>query len=555
MSQIVRGINSYTASVGDVLRKNVTYFVPEYQRDYSWTLDEVEMLWSDIIGAITRPNDDYFMGAIVMSPSQKKDSWDIVDGQQRLATLSMVLSIIQRQWKIAGNDRHYDIRRDYLVDRNIETNEYIPKISLNANNNSTYNSVVIEHTIIAGAAYKTLNKSNRLIIEAFNKIDDLLNEWLSEKPSREKGLAELEKYISNRLKLIIIEAVSDYDAYLIFETLNDRGLDLAVSDLVKNHLLRHGGSRIDDFKNKWAEINQLVGEDLKIFFRHFWISENKLIVERDLYKAIREKITSQSAARPFLDRMHKAAKYYAALSTPESDFWNDYPDSMRDDLSAMNVFKLIQYKPIILALIERFSPKQVAEAMSIIVTISVRYSIISAMSTGTLEKTYGRAIIAINNSNIKTPKDLFNELKSVYIDDIRFKDNIISKEFDKPSIVRYILSKIENYVSGDSEKEAIHAGKVTLEHVLPQSQMQYWGLDELDAELLVSKLGNLTLLEKRKNQKISNKSFTEKVSVFKESSLSINHMIAEQAEWNKSKIDDRTESLASAAVKIWRLSY
>ncbi|WP_339094143.1 DUF262 domain-containing HNH endonuclease family protein [Deinococcus sp. VB343] len=552
MTQIVRGINSYTASVGDVLRKSVTYIVPEYQRDYSWTQEEIDELWNDITGAATRPNDDYFMGAIVISPSSKKDSWDIVDGQQRLTTLSIIFSVIQKQWKIMDDDRHVDIRRDYLGDRDRETKEFKPKIKLNASNDDIYRDVVIDHKVFAGLDLKAINKSNKLIVQSFNAIEIKLNNWLSQKKDRQSALIEIEKFISNRLKLIVIEAVSDYDAYLIFETLNDRGLDLAVSDLVKNHLFRLGGSQLEDFKRKWLEINTLVGSDLKPFLRHFWISENQLISEKDLYKNIREKISSHTSARGFMSRLHKGAVFYSAISNQDHELWNDYPDSIREDLAALDLFRVSQFKPIVLAAMDKFTPSEVAKAVRLLLVISVRYSVVSKLSTGNLEKVYGAAVQGINSGRVKNSKDLFNEIKSLYVEDVRFKDNIVSLRFDKPSISRYFLAKICENMSGEEEKTVLHSGKATLEHIMPQSQMEFWGINQNEADDYINHIGNLTLLERRKNQSISNKSFEEKKPTFEKSTLIINSIIASKGAWGIDEIIERGQILADAATKIWR---
>ena len=337
----VRRIDSRAHSLQEVFG-TFRFKVPVYQRDFAWTKEEVDTLWNDIITAVKGGSPEYFLGAITACQSQDAKTFEVIDGQQRLAVLSMIFRAVANSWKSLKDDlRFNDVFRDYLGSRDRRTREVQPKLSLNENNNHIYQALILEGKEYTADEKKLWVHSNKLLCEAHHGICENLGKWLEGFDDQSSALLDLEDFLSNKVIVILIQASDESDAFVLFETLNDRGLDLAVSDLVKNYLFSMANTHLDRFKKAWTEVSTLVGsENLTVFLRHCWLSEHELVRERELYKALRAKIKGSTGTRQFMEGLRKKADLYAALANPEHAYWADFPPEMRDHLDALLLFKV-----------------------------------------------------------------------------------------------------------------------------------------------------------------------------------------------------------------------
>ncbi len=351
--------------------------------------------------------------------------------------------------------------------------------------------------------------------DAYTRIKHKLHNWIQEVGDVGARLLDLEEFLASKTNIILIEVGDEADAFVLFETLNDRGLDLAVSDLVKNYLFSLAGVNIERFKKLWIEIIVLVGsENLTSFLRHFWNSEHETTRERELYRVLKSTIKNTTVAREFIERLRKVADLYAALLNPEHAYWSDFPPEVRTHLDALLLFRVTQFRPVALAAMETYKPNDVTKTFEILSIFSFRYTIVSALATGHLERIYSAAALAIRDGQAKTPAKLFGFLKPAYVLDDRFEEDFASRSFGKAPIARYILSELNDHLEHDTEKMvAERGGRITLEHILPKNPNQKWkgaiSVDQ-DIEDFTDRIGNLTLLEKGRNKGISTLGFKEK---------------------------------------------
>src|SRR6266508_1009681 len=560
--QPTRRIDSNVHSIGEVLRRPIFYKVPVYQRDFAWTYEEIDILWEDITSAVLSGRNEYFLGAIVVSPSDDDKTREIVDGQQRLAVLSMMFAAIADEWKTNNDNKRADgVFRDFLGSENRRTGDLSTKISLNETNDPIYQGVVLKGQGVTVTARKSWPLSNRLLDDTFTRIKNKLHNWVREVGDVSARLLDLEDFLAGNTNVILIEVGDEADAFVLFETLNDRGLELAVSDLVKNYLFSLAGGNIERFKKLWIEIIVLVGsENLTSFLRHFWNSEHETTRERELYRVLKSTIKNTTVSREFIERLRKVADLYAALLNPEHTYWSDFPPEVRTHLDALLLFKVTQFRPVALAAMETFKPNDVIRTLQILAVISFRYTVVSALGTGNLERTYTDAALAIRNGQAKTPVRLFGSLKQAYVPDDRFEEDFATRLFSKAPVARYILGELNDYLENDSEKMvAERIGRITLEHILPKNPNQKWkGAIPSDENLddYVDRIGNLTLLEKGRNKGISTLGFKEKKeAAFTGSSLAINQELLKNVTWTCKEIENRSRELASIASQIWHIEY
>lgn len=365
---VVKKIDGKAATIGSILIGENQYRVPTFQRDFAWTNEEIETLWDDILSSMGTTNKEYFIGAIVASRTDEPRKWDIVDGQQRLAALTMIFSAIAGAWASRDDKmRESLVMKKIIGDTDMRTLEPTPRLTLNANNDSFYQQCVIKRDY-KPEKYIKLIPSNQLIYLAFEKVKLLFNSWLEKDLVHQNdNLFSLYDFISGNIYSIFIETGDESDAYVTFETLNGRGVELATSDLVKNLLFSKAANNIESFKSNWTEITVIVGSsDLTQFIRYFWNAYYNVVREKDLYKDIRATIKEPSQAKYMLERLRKVATYYEALSNPNHNFWSDFDPDYRKHLDALALFKVSQYKPVLLAAMNNMKSNDIIRLLRII---------------------------------------------------------------------------------------------------------------------------------------------------------------------------------------------
>ncbi|MBM4312940.1 MAG: DUF262 domain-containing protein [Deltaproteobacteria bacterium] len=563
MAEKHRKIDSNALSLGELLRRPVVFAVPVYQRDFAWTKEEVGILWTDLAAALSEGRDEYFLGAITVSRADASKRSNIIDGQQRLAVIAMIFAAIAAAWKKQGDEkRAHGVFRDYIGSEDRRTGEVLPKLSLNESNNPVFQSRVLEGETFKSEEKKLLSHSNRLLDDAQSQINKALSDWLTKSGDKSSSLLDLEEFLSASVNLILIEADDEADAFVLFETLNDRGLDLAVSDLVKNYLFSLAGTHyLERFKQAWVAIATLVGsQNLTTFLRHCWLSEYGLVRERDLYRALRENVKGIPAARQFIDKLRKRADLYAALSNPEHTYWTDAPSDVRDYLEPLSLFKVAQYRPVLFSAMEVANVELVTKILRLLLVVSYRYTVISQLGTGNLESIYTECALAIRSGKAKGIKDVFTSLRSAYVDDHRFTADFTVRQFTNSGIARYTLAQINDHLESDPERHvAERSGRVTLEHILPKNPGKAWGSVSAkgnDITEFLDRIGNLTLLEKGKNRGLGNAGFKEKKEKgYAMSGLAINKYLHDKDTWTSESIVARSQILAKLAKDVWRADY
>jgi hypothetical protein len=556
-----RRIGSNAQTIGEVLRRPVSYIVPVNQRDFAWTQEEVDLLWQDIVNALEEGRGEYFLGAIVLAPNKDgQHVLEIVDGQQRLAALSMMLAAIHQTWKSRDDDEQAaEVFRDYLGSKDRKTREISPKLRLNETNDPVFQAIVLRGERATETQLKAWPKSNRLLYEAFQRFQKHLADWQTKNPDAEESLIELEKYIAGNANVIVIEVGDEYDAFVIFETLNDRGLELAVADLVKNYLFSLAGERIDTFKKTWSEIALLVGsENLTPFLRHLWLSEYTFVRERDLYRDLRDKVKTKTVARQFVEKLRKMADLYAALLNSDAPYWADVPTEALQHLRALRLFRAAQFRPLALAVMEGGTAEEVSKMLRVVSVITFRYTIISGFNANQLERIYSDAAMAVRKSGKRNVKAVFDQVKAAYIDDQRFVEDFGKATFGRAELARYILVQLNNAMEKDRAVGA-KEDAISLEHILPKNPGSEWPnavpRDD-DPDRWVESIGNLTLLEKPVNRALGNKDFhIKRDKAYSLSKLAVNADVAGKSKWTWKEIEERSKALSAIAKRVWSLSF
>lgn len=539
--------------------KTKKFRVPPYQRSYAWEIEHVEALVADIDDAIKSGEREYFLGSIVTTgPSGRR--FEVVDGQQRLTTVSLLISAIKDRFKSEGDiEAEASIRNDFLASVDRKTKEREPRLSLNEVDDELYQELINDKSSVDPKKYP--RQSHKRLLQAAKYLESFIDTLCVSAHDSEETMHEWLDYLETNLKVILVQAPDDSNAFVIFETLNDRGLELAISDLLKNYLFHRSGDKIAEAKDRWltmvATLESASDDPLVVsYLRHFAMSKYGLVREKELFGLIKKKVTSRKLAIQFSTELCNSSKTYAALLNADHESWRKFQQDTKDSVAAFNILGMIQVRPLLLAILEKFDTKKVGPAFKKLVALSVRFQIVGGAGGGTLERIYSEAAKGVSEGKLNSISEIlkgFSNLPS----DAAFEQAFSIATTSKPALARYYLRTLETGVPGATSELIPNSDvtKVNLEHILPLSPNAAWA-EEWDGEEIRAyqrRLGNLAIMSATANSISGNDAFEQKKVAFAQSPFSLTKSIADADSWDAAEIDERQREMAKIAVRVWTL--
>lgn len=545
--------------------------VPPYQRAYSWTDEQVEDLLKDLSDAIRERNAEYFLGTVVLT-TNKDGPHAVIDGQQRLATTSILICAIRNYFYSVGDRERGDtLHADFLARKDRRDLTEVPHLKLMPGDNSFYEGVILAKPVgVANAeggkgVQKALPPSQARLESALKIATAYVKQLVDQTKEPTKVLMDWIDYLEKKGKVIVVEVNDEASAYTIFEVLNDRGLDLSVADLLKNYLFRMAEDRVAEAQQHWTsmasrlESSGLEEKELRTFIRHAWSAEHGLTREKDLYEAIRKRVDSKQRAVAFADGLNKAAPIYLALDNPSDELWKQYGSHVRESVDALQILKAVQIRPLLLAILRSFDVNEVRKALPMLVCWTVRFMITGKLGSGPLELGYSERAKDVSAGNITTAKQLYEASRGFLVADGEFEQAFATARVSQHYLARFYLRVLEKHNGAKGDGELIvnpNEEAVNLEHIMPQARDPHWtNTVTVEAHAAsLKRIGNLALLDKALNGQSGNLSFTDKLQALKASKIALTNQIAEYQIWTPAEIDARQKKLAELAVKAWPAS-
>ena len=555
-------LDTSTVSFGEIIGNGKTYRVPPYQRDYSWQRDQWEDLWNDIL-SVYKTAGVHYMGSIVLQDKGNKQ-YHVIDGQQRFSTLTLiVIAVVNKLNELINRDIDANNNRErvallsqkYIGDKDPASLTYSSKLRLNENNDSFFQSNLL--VFRPPHNENTLQDSDKLLWGAYSYFKSRVNELFREETDGGIITNFLDRIIADGLLFIQIIVEDELSAYTVFETLNSRGMGLTVTDLLKNYLFSIS-TEVDlpHIKQKWKKIVEIIGLDhFPTFLRHYWISNNKLIRQEYLFRAIKDAISDSPSVISLLDSLEENARLYKALSNYADSFWGGNREIKRR-VKELSLFQEKQAYSILIAAYNHLSQGDFEKVLKLVSIITFRYTVIGRLHTNLKEEVYNKAALLISNNGGGNLTEVGEVLKALYPSDQDFRNDFSSKSISTKrgkKIVRYILFSLENHLSqADYDFEENPA---TIEHILPESVSSNYRDEFSDSihESFVYRIGNYTLLEADKNRACETLPFDEKQAIYASSQYLLTQEIKANT-WSPNSIDVRQERLAKYASAIWRIS-
>lgn len=558
-------------TLNKLLNTSRQFIVPIFQRNYSWQKSQYEQLWFDILRASKfKEKQNHFIGSIVYidmgTPAGRPQQLLLIDGQQRLTTISILLCAIKDYVQKFNLETKLinlaKIKNQFLYNSD-EIDEDRYKLLLNVQDKETYIKL-IDNTIF------TVNKPATNIIKCYEFFYERIEDFI-------KQHGQIDEIYAGIFKLSLVSISLDKDSdnpQMIFESMNSTGKDLSQTDLLCNYLLMdltpEKQTRL--YKTYWKSMEELFGEDIykndvnkfDYFIRDF------LTLKRDTGYICKINNVYENFKRYYLDNncekfavlkdLFTYAKYYACI-----DLLQENDDELKLYWQEFKKLDSHVVYPFLLKLYDDYSRQiLIKEDFKKILQVVISYlwrRAICEIPTNSLSKTFATLYQAVDkddyvNSVIKA--FVFKSSYKRFPSDYEVREKLQTKDIYHFRLRKYLLEALENYYH--KEPIDLNTANYTIEHIMPQniehnlSWQQMLGEDWQEVHsLYLHTLGNLTITGY--NAEMSNKSFGEKVngeSGFKHSHLKLNESIAQCDVWNKKASQRRTNILTDIILKIWK---
>ena len=544
------------------------YFkVPLYQREYSWTLNEVSDLYYDILESL-KEEEGHFFGSLLLYKPESKKEVEIVDGQQRLTTIFLLLYAILKEIEFSNKTKAIDKIRSllFVVDSNNLAEDFIstePRLETGKRDRKLFKA------IISGKDYESYKDGRKKSHKNLNNTLDFFSERIAE-IKKDKGLEGVVDLTQSIIKseFIVMTAEKESDRLLLFKTINSRGLELTQADMIKNELCHCVlEEEIDDFVEQWDEIRGELEKNsgnLDTFLFHYinsideaqdlrrekdkkrgisnWDKKNYPPVPEKLVFDIYCDLLNKKSAQDFIDDLKLAVNHYVRLINPENNDVNIL------GLKAMGVNKCF---PLLLRASKKLSNSDFCKIADVIEALTFRHSILRK-DPKELERFYYQQSESIESGmNLNEFLDKIREHAN-FREEERFRSEFLLAS-PKASVAKMILSRIVRFQceSVDWSNKDTH-----IEHIMPQTPKGEWlelyEKDSIEYNDYLNRIGNLTILQDKKNIKARNKDFSEKKPFYSNSRLRITLSLIDYETWNYSTISKRQEDLFEIVREIWK---
>ena len=533
--------------------------IPLFQRAYSWDSKDWGTFWDDLMAQYDEEDrSSHFMGAIVTVPVKSVPvgvgKHLVIDGQQRLTTLSLLLAAIRDQAAASNDNVTEGIIGDLLLNRHYQTPDDLKLVPTQVDR-AAYNAVVYRRDLTPYEESGVV-QSYRYFRRKLTGADD------DGQPIVPSTTLQA---IQQSLQVVMINLGESDDPYLIFESLNHKGKPLNQADLVRNYVLMRfqhsttaGGEQEVAYEELWRPMETHLGASMPEFLRHYGMRHGRNVRKGDIYTAAKaefEKAKDVDSVRSLLGDMKHAAVGYEKFIRPDEE----PNERIAKRLAGIQELDSTVFYPMLLRLYrswrkDTLSGDEFVHCLDIFESFYVR-RLVCGVPTN-----------ALNKMTLELCSNLPEDAPHIWLrdrllqgssgrrwpTDEEFGEALVTQRlYPRRRIARYMLAALEEAFE---HKEAVDSSSATMEHIMPQTLSEPWkaelGPDYLAIhEKWLDTLGNLTLTGY--NPELGNLPFEEKKRKLLNTHFEMSREILQLARWGASEIEARGKRLAALALTRW----
>lgn len=577
------------------------FSVPDFQRNYSWGVVEIRQFWQDVESVLEGQSEDHFLGPIVVLESPRGRT-PLIDGQQRITTLTILASVVRdylmndmENPTIEVNGASFFISQRYL--QLIFLNDFTtPRLQSNYQISTIFDDYVVKNPntperkffqTIPSMLTKKEQRVSKNLIAAHGLLGNLAKKWIE----KHTGLHEIKnralklfEVISNKIQFLFIEVGNEEDAFTIFETLNDRGLKLSASDLIKSYLLRriteqNPATDRSEIVANWEKIpSYLEDYDVSNFLRHHLLTQIEIPVQKKkIFSSLKSDVEEKSrhdarAAKSKLDELVSSAFHYGRLLGTES-IEEDGVEIQR----RLGLLRLIgdSYRIFLLKVLQLgYTGDNFMLAIKSAEVMAFRW-LICGENAQELETTFQKFAHQLKPNDVDNLKSTCSELVARAPGDEKFKAAFALGTSRDTQMQAFVMRSLCYGITHSDVTTSRY--EVSVEHIAPQSPSASdsgeWYSKVAPAEPAgeapsyedyVYRWGNITILEKKLNSSVGNRKWivkrdghpdanvNEKGRGYRHSNIEVTKHLLELPDWNTQVIDARSEWIAEQALAYWK---
>ena len=533
------------------------FVIPAFQRDYSWTTEQCQQMWKDITRAGSN-DEDHFIGSFVYIAGNTAavfSSWLVVDGQQRLTTLTLLLIALRdhiRETGWVGLEPTTEQIDAYFLTNEHESGHRRYKVALRRHDDATL------RVLVDGKNASEVENNSELVVGAYRYFREQLNYPEADPELVYRGIGRL-----NIVDVTLHRRIDDPQQ--VFESLNSTGVDLTQSDLIRNYLLMglpepEQTRMYDDYWSKVETLFREAGSSSDTFLRDYIALRQGTTTQARadrIYAEFRDfwQPSNSEALANLLEDLVRFARYFVFFLQP------DRIDSKPLAIAMRAVRSLgFAHAVLVMRLYQRYEEGALTHvdfvrALDLISSYLVRRSVLGMQTRGYWAVFARMAHSVTNEAPLESLQVAMARQNYRFPGDADFVSALQESDLYRLRICWHILAQLEN--AGQSEPSPV--SEYSIEHIMPQSidDVVEWkdmlGLDwdEVHRKWL-HRLGNLTLTAY--NSTYSNRPFDEKKTLkggFEQSAVRLNEFVRQQTKWTVAEMDKRGDILAHRALEIW----
>lgn len=550
-----------------VFSSDFQYLIPNYQRPYSWEVENIEQLFDDLYDFFQGDTEEtYFLGSVVVIKKDHFPESYVVDGQQRLTSLTILLSVLASflSDKSKANSIELYIKQPENLAESIPAQ---PRLTLRKQDNDFFSKYIQNIKI---EELKSINIDSDCKTDAQKNIYKntlaLVKRVKDKFEGDEEGIFEFCKFIIQKCCIVIVSTPNEKSAFRIFSVMNDRGLDLLPSDILKSYLIGKMSSKQDEYTDKWEDLEQDLGRArFNELFSHIRMIYLKTKAQKSLLDEFQESIIPNiNSVSDFIDtELTSYADKFNALKSRNYRAGN-FTEEINGYLFWLNKVNFSEWIPVVIRFLHAKPTEQLAYDFFKHLDCLTSYIYLSAKNINDRIYRFGDILKQLEND-----LDCSKELKipnKLYLTDEEKQEFKLLLDGNVYQLVsprrNYLILRMDSMISDGAATYNLQKDSLTIEHVLPQTikdgsqWSSWWDVD--NHKLWVHRLANLVPLNRRRNSSASNLEFKDKKEKYFKgnnnvSSYALTTQVLDTEEWTPDIVAQRQDNLLSKLYKEWEL--
>ena len=541
------------------------FLIPAYQRSYVWDTDNIQDLLDDLWYAYEYKRDnEYFLGSIVLKKTEEKEfnEYEVLDGQQRLTTFFLLMAVLR---DISVNKDLKDVCQKRIYQK-ANPYEGIPEririiYEIRDNVGGFIKEYILKNEGTLSAKIEEFIKSNNTSISHMANAIKEIKSFFSDKDNKE--IEEFAVFLGLKLVFIYVSTESREDAFRMFTILNNRGIPLTSADILKSTNIGEIANQKDQEKyaEKWEEIEGDLGKDFDRFLSFIRTIIVKEKARLSLLDEFEENIYKKELLKKGYETIDHIVLYkniYNDIIKLKSDnLSNEYENLSNEYRNLINIMDIGlpsgDWIPPVLYFYKKFGDKKLLEFLK---KVEFKFSsdwILQFTPTQRIEN-MNKILKGLEES--QSADEILNQVKLFDVDKQYLKDVLERKDIYFRRYARYVLLKYEFLLGDNTAYLSKYEKKISVEHILPQTPKDnsQWKIDFTDDERteLTHTLGNLILINRKKDSALSNLDFSLKKEKYLNGQIDIfpsSKIFSQQNEWKPQSIRNRQKEMIEILLK------